>query len=493
MAGAAPLRTILLAPGADLAGFRAGVRGLVAESVPPERVAWASGEAPGLFGAADAPAAGAALAEPRAVALPRAVADLVPMVVPHSDPERYALLYALIWRILGGERQLLEIASDSLVHRLALMRKAIQRDLHKMHAFLRFRRVAEDAGTERFVAWFEPEHHILEAAAPFFVERFRALRWTILTPEASATWDGAALRFGPPGRREDVPPGDGFEAGWRDYYESTFNPARTNLRAMRAEMPKKYWHNMPETAAIPGLIRAAGARTTAMIEREPQMPTKRQPARAVAAMADQDPASLDALNAIIRRSEPLVPGATQAVLGEGPVGATVAFVGEQPGDQEDRQGRPFVGPAGQLLARAMAEAGIDRGEAYLTNAVKHFKFEERGKRRIHQKPTAGEVSHYRWWLDRELEFVGPKLVVALGATAVLALTGKAVPITRARGPFRFERFDNRFQGFITVHPSYLLRLPDEAKADAYASFVDDLRRVETLAQELAGYVCGPSV
>ena len=133
----------------------------------------------------------------------------------------------------------------------------------------------------------------------------------------------------------------------------------------------------------------------------------------------------------------------------------------------------------------MAEAGIDRGASYLTNAVKHFKFEERGKRRIHQKPTAGEVSHYRWWLDRELDFVAPKLVVALGATAVLALTGKAVPITRARGPFRFDRFDNRFQGFITVHPSYLLRLPDEAKEEAYAAFVDDLRRVEALGQEFA--------
>ncbi|KAB1072154.1 UdgX family uracil-DNA binding protein [Methylobacterium planeticum] len=474
-----PLRTVLLGPGADLPGFRAAVRGLVAAGVAPEGVAFASGAAPGLFAPAPAPAEGAA------VPLPRAVADLIAMVVPHRDPERYALLYGLIWRILKGERQLLEVGSDPLVHRLGLMRRAIQRDLHKMHAFLRFRRVPEAAGTERFVAWFEPEHHILEAAAPFFVERFRALRWTILTPEGSAIWDGEAVRFGPPGRREAVPPGDGFEAGWRDYYESTFNPARTNLRAMRAEMPKKYWHNMPETAAIPALIRAAGTRTAQMIEREPQMPTKRQPVRAVAAMADQDPASLDALNALIRRSEPLVPGATQAVLGEGPVGATVAFVGEQPGDQEDRQGRPFVGPAGQLLSRAMAEAGLARDRAYLTNAVKHFKFEERGKRRIHQKPTAGEVSHYRWWLDRELDFVGPKLVVALGATAVLALTGKAVPITRARGPFRFERFDNRFQGFITVHPSYLLRLPDEAKAEAYAAFVDDLRRVEALAQDLA--------
>ncbi|MER2269095.1 UdgX family uracil-DNA binding protein [Methylobacterium oxalidis] len=474
-------RTVALRPGADLEGFRAAVRGLVAEGVPPERVAWTSDGAPDLLGTAAAPAATDA-----PVALPRAAAALVPMVVPHRDPERYGLLYALIWRIRAGERDLLEVASDPLVHRLDRMRKAVARDLHKMHAFLRFRRVPEASGTERFVAWFEPEHHILEAAAPFFVDRFRSLVWTILTPEGSARWDGTALRFGPPGRREDVPAGDSFEAGWRDYYESTFNPARTNLRAMRAEMPRKYWHNMPETLAIPALIRQASSRTAAMIEREPQMPVKRQPARAIAAMADQDPASLEELNAIIRRTEPLVPGATQAVLGEGPVGAAIAFVGEQPGDQEDRQGRPFVGPAGQLLTRALGEAGIDRASAYLTNAVKHFKFEERGKRRIHQKPTAGEVSHYRWWLDRELDFVAPKLVVALGATAVLALTGKAIPITRARGPFRFERLDNRFQGFITVHPSYLLRLPDEAKQDAYAAFVDDLRRVEALGRELAG-------
>ena len=476
-----PFRTARLRIGADLDGFRAAVRDLVAAEVAPDRVAWTIGDAPGLFGdwAADnAPAA--------PLRLPRAVAALVPMVVSHRDPERYALLYGLIWRVLAGERHLPEVASDPLVHRLERMRKAVARDLHKMHAFLRFRRVGERDGREAFAAWFEPDHHILEAAAPFFVARFRSLAWSILTPEGAAHWDGDTLTFGPPGRRADVPEGDGFEAGWRDYYESTFNPARTNLKAMRAEMPKKYWHNMPETAAIPALVRAAQTRTVEMIEREPTVPAKRNPARAVAAMADQAPASLDALNAIIRRTEPLVPGATQAVLGEGPSGATIAFVGEQPGDQEDRQGRPFVGPAGQLLTRALAEAGIDRAASYLTNAVKHFKFEERGKRRIHQKPTAGEVSHYRWWLDRELDFVAPKLVVALGATAVLALTGKAIPITRARGPFRFDRFDDRFQGFITVHPSYLLRLPDEAKAEAYAAFVDDLRRVADLGRELGG-------
>ncbi len=197
-------------------------------------------------------------------------------------------------------------------------------------------------------------------------------------------------------------------------------------------------------------------------------------------MFSDEPKSLAELNRIIAASEPLAPGATKAVLGEGPAGAEIAFVGEQPGDQEDVQGRPFVGPAGQILNRAMAEAGIDRRSVYVTNAVKHFKFEQRGKKRIHQKPTAGEVKHYRWWLAKELDFVGPKVVVALGATAVLALAGKALPIARSRGP---ATFGDR-QGYITVHPSYLLRLPDEAsKKREYEAFVADLKRIKHMAEK----------
>jgi uracil-DNA glycosylase family protein len=207
-----------------------------------------------------------------------------------------------------------------------------------------------------------------------------------------------------------------------------------------------------------------------------QMTLKRRPTRDT---ADERiaPTTLDALNAILAASKPLVPGATRAVLGEGPVGASIAFVGEQPGDQEDRQGRPFVGPAGQLLDRAMSDAGIDRYRVYVTNAIKHFKFEQRGKRRIHQKPTAGEVKHYRWWLDQELRLVHPKLVVALGATAILALAGKPLSIDKFRGR---ADFDGR-AGFITVHPSYLLRVPDRtAKEQAYREFVKDLRSVRRI-------------
>jgi uracil-DNA glycosylase len=189
--------------------------------------------------------------------------------------------------------------------------------------------------------------------------------------------------------------------------------------------------------------------------------------------------SLAGLNAIIAGSAPLVPGATQAVLGEGPEGAAIAFVGEQPGDQEDKQGRPFVGPAGRLLDRALGEAGIDRAESYLTNAVKHFNFVERGKRRLHQRPTAGEVRHYRWWLDKELEFVDPGMTVALGAIAVLALAGKALPIARNRGEAQFRGR----RGFITVHPSSILRQPDDAaRTEAYEAFVADLRQIRRLSR-----------
>jgi len=192
----------------------------------------------------------------------------------------------------------------------------------------------------------------------------------------------------------------------------------------------------------------------------------------------REPKNLTELNKNIRASRPLVPGAKKAVLGEGPIGAPIAFVGEQPGDQEDLQGRPFVGPAGQLLNRAMAEVGIERDRSYLTNAVKHFKFVQRGKRRVHQKPTASEVRHYRWWLDKELAFVQPRLIVALGATAVLALAGKAIPVARSRG----ETDLAGRRCYITVHPSFLLRIPDaDAKQQAHDDFVADLRLVRALA------------
>jgi DNA polymerase len=156
------------------------------------------------------------------------------------------------------------------------------------------------------------------------------------------------------------------------------------------------------------------------------------------------------------------------------------FVGEQPGDQEDLAGRPFVGPAGQLFDRALAEAGIARETVYVTNAVKHFKFEPRGKRRIHKKPNAGEVAACRWWLEKEIAAVKPQLIVALGGTAASALARRPVSVQRERGPVGF----GPLRGFVTVHPSFLLRLPDEsAKAAEYQRFVSDLREVAALMSD----------
>lgn len=466
----ATLVRIALEPGADLDGFRDAVRRLIAEDAPPERVVFDAGPSRDLFGVAPASTVGPLM-------LPKAAGDMIRLVACHSDPERYALLYRMIWRQTHGEKALLEVSSDPLVHRLERMAKSVRRDLHKMHAFVRFRRIGEGEA-ERYVAWFEPEHFIVEATAGFFVDRFRSMDWAILTPKGSLHWDRKALTIGPAAAKDAAPDHDGFETHWLDYYESIFNPARVNPDVMRGEMPVKYWRNLPEAQLIPRMIQEAPQRVQAMIEREASTPMKRNPEKAVAAMADQTPKSLDALNRIIAASEPPAPFSPKAVLGEGPIGAAIAFVGEQPGDQEDLEGRPFIGPAGQVLGRAMAEAGIERSDSYVTNAVKHFKFKPSGKRRLHQSPTAGEVKHYRWWLERELEFVRPKVVVALGATATLALEGKPLPITKSRGPHPFPGWS----GVITVHPSYLLRLPDaEEKHAAYAAFIADLREAARMA------------
>ena len=179
---------------------------------------------------------------------------------------------------------------------------------------------------------------------------------------------------------------------------------------------------------------------------------------------------------------PLYRNATQTVFGEGPVGARLMLVGEQPGDQEDLAGRPFVGPAGKMLDRALADAGIDREEVYVTNVVKHFKNEPRGKRRIHKKPDTSEIDACRWWLDNELAIVQPNVVVALGATAARAVMHKAVTINANRG--RLIELPDHRRAVITVHPSYLLRLLEERdKRREFDRLVKDLRFAADAARQ----------
>ncbi len=470
------MRSVVLAHEVDWEGWRGAARTLALEGAPPDSVVWSVGAPDDLFADGERDPAPA---PPGAFTLPRALVGLAETAIQARDPERFARLYGLIWRAHRGEKHLLEITTDPEVQAVQRLAQAVRRDTHKMRAFVRFREV-EEQGATRYVSWFEPDHYIVEANAAFFVRRFATMVWSILTPYRSVHWTGEALEFGAGASPADVPDDDRLEAYWRAYYSSIFNPARLKIGAMISEMPRKYWKNLPEAAAIPELIRTAPGRVDRMVEQPVISPPK--PARAPAPKPEiaGTPLAEAARDAATCRRCELWQPATQVVFGEGPADARIMMIGEQPGDQEDLAGRPFVGPAGQMLDRAMQEAGLDRSQIYVTNAVKHFKFEPRGKRRIHAKPGTGEIVACKFWLELERQQVRPAVTVMLGASAAQAVFGRTVTISRERG--RPIPLDGNTQGFVTVHPSYLLRLPDaEAKAREYAAFVEDLRRVAALA------------
>jgi len=254
-----------------LAGWREAARALLAAGVPPQDVLWSGDDGvPLLDGLDDTPSTVSVQrpAETRAqqARVPRALLELVEAAACFRDPERWALFYRLVWRVTHGERHLLQVASDPDVHRLLRMEKAVRREIHKMHAFVRFRAVLADGEAEPcYVAWFEPEHPVVERATPFFARRFAAMRWSILTPERCAHWDGEVLAFSPGLPRSAAPDADELEELWRTYYAHTFNPARLRPSAMRAEMPKRYWRNLPEAALIPELVHGAPGRVRRMI------------------------------------------------------------------------------------------------------------------------------------------------------------------------------------------------------------------------------------
>ena len=443
--------------------------------IAPHRIAWGEpGQGGDLFaseGPLPRPPAEAAQAQAS-----RPFLELAQKAALHADPQRFALLYRLLWRLQDKPR-LIEDAADPEVRRLHDLARAVRRDIHKMRAFVRFREVADDQSADldgRFVAWFEPEHHILRANAAFFVNRFTTMRWSILTPRGALHWDGEVLREGPPAVRADAPSGDEMEALWRGYYASIFNPARLKVGAMLKEMPRKYWKNMPEAALISELVAGAQAREAAMVDKGKTL------------FSEERPSSLNEIAAQIQfcRRCQIGCNGTQAVMGEGPGNAALMVVGEQPGDVEEQMGQPFVGPAGRLLRSHLDHAGIDESRIYVTNAVKHFKFVPRGKRRLHQSPTAGEIDVCRWWVESERKLVRPKLVLALGASAARGMLGKTVSVQKVRGePIAL---DDGSELWITTHPSYLLRLQGEGKAAEEEKFAADLRKVAVRLAELAG-------
>ncbi len=482
------MRVVKLEHEEDFEGWRGTARALALAGVRPEEVSWqVEGGAGDLFGSEAVPEY---LGE-GAFSVPRIFLELARAAICHRDPERFALLYALLVR-LRTDPHAAEDAADPLVQRLEAMAKSVRRDMHKMHAFVRFREVKGEVGESRFVAWFEPEHHIVRTNSGFFARRFSNMDWSILTPELSVHWDGAELIFSPGATRADAPSGDPVEETWKTYYRSIFNPARVKVKAMTKEMPKKYWKNMPETALVGELIAGAQQREADMVERSRRKLSEIE--KAGLAAADQAERRLQPGGNALAAWEALLAEAkactrchlykygTQTVFGEGPLDAPIMFVGEQPGDQEDLAGRPFVGPAGQLFDRALKDAGVDRSRSYVTNAVKHFKFEQRGKRRIHSKPQGPEIEACRWWIEQERVLLRPRLTVALGATAARSLFRKNVTITAMRG--RAHALEDGGECWVTVHPSFLLRVRDN-REEEYERFVADLVQVRKRLAKLA--------
>ena len=465
----------------DFDGWRTAARLFRAAGVSPADAVFRIGDRDaGLF---DEVALPADVEAPFGV--PKTFVDVAQSVILHRSPDRFDLMYRLLWR-LKDEPDLMKVVTDVDVADALERAKNVSRASHKMKAFVRFRQVVDELG-EAWVAWFEPAHRVLEKTAPFFVRRFTTMRWSILTPDGSAVWDGKALAIGPPATQDMAPTEDEIETFWKTYYASTFNPARLKTKTMQGEMPKRYWKNLPEAALIHELVAQSAARTDVMVARPAAEPNPRL-AKTLSRM-NRDrafdegfvPSTLEELDQAVQscRRCPLWRDATQGVCGQGPRKARLMIVGEQPGDQEDLAGRPFVGPAGEVLNAALEQAGIDRDDVYVTNAVKHFKHEPRGKRRIHRTPLVSEISACRWWLDAERSLVRPRVILTLGATAALGVTGRKATVMQARGQALAQPDGSTV--LMTVHPAYLLRLPDEAtRRDERGRFVEDLRRVRGL-------------
>ena len=549
-ASADATQTIALDGPIDWYGFVHAARALVEAGAPPARVRWIDGTQPQSAELFDEAPATPALDLPAAcvLLLPATFVERARTALLHADPLRFDLLYRMVWR-LSVDRNLVHDLLDPDRLRLDMLVKAVQREQHKMHAFVRFRRVAlepvdavtdssregggddcsadgrrsksgdvqaeEAEGAEsdravRHVAWFEPEHHVLESVAPFFVRRFAAIDWAILTPRVCVAWNRRKLTFGPGADKADAPAADADEALWLAYYASIFNPARVKVDAMKKEMPRRYWKNLPEATLIAPLLAGAPARVQRMVDAggtervrrrgvavaqqetsgvlqaradvaaatQPIDP-HRPPDPFIAIASDAKPASLDELSrrAAGCRACPIGAGATQMVWGEGAANARLMLVGEQPGDREDLAGRPFVGPAGTLLKRALADLSWPTERLYMTNAVKHFKYELRGKRRIHKTASQREAAVCAGWLEAEIAAVRPEALIALGATAARSLLGRAVPIGANEGEWLTERADGR-PVLIVQHPAALLRTVDGDAEIIYRRWVELLRRAD---------------
>ena len=422
---------IALAHETDWAGWRHATRALVLAGIAPDRVVW------GIGGAADPlpPAQ-----EGAGFTVSRTLLALSGQAIQARDRGRFALLFRLIAIAhAAGAPDPADLAAAQALAR------AVRADAHRLRTHLRFLSMRDG----RLVGWYEPAHFVLAANAGLIAARAPDLAVSILTPDLAAHADTAGLRFGP---GVPVPADDAALVDWWQIHAAA--------ALADAEPPA----DPPPPAE--------------QLDEAPRPPTR--PALApVVLSARPDPALLEAAAEAGGCTRcPIAGLGTHAVFGEGPADARLMLIGEQPGDQEDVIGRPFVGPAGQMLDRALEEAGLDRRTLYITNAVKHFKYTQRGPRRLHQSPEAGEIEACRFWLDVEMVRLDPRVLVLLGGSAGRAMLGRPVTVGRERG--RPIEVAGRI-ALLTVHPSFLLRISDaDAQAREYAAMVRDLQAAKAL-------------
>lgn len=462
------------------ASWREAARSVLAEGWRPEFVQWSdSQDQSSLFATLDKPAP---TLTRKVGTVPRAFMDVAELVACARFEGRWDLLYRMLFRISEGDSDLLKRISDADVHLAFDLAKSVKKDIHKMHAFVRFKVVNEGQIDEHYVAWHKPEHLTVRLGTPFFERRFGDKPWTIFTPDESASWNGEALSFGPGIPAHEFQTTDSLDEMWKSYYKSIFNPARIKLKAMRAEMAPKYWSHLPETEIIRELVRKAPVRLQGMAEDQYKA-------------APVPTGSLEEVAAAARACQacPIHHMATQTVFGVGPANADVMIIGEQPGDDEDLTGVPFSGPAGQILDEALRGAGLARESLYVTNAVKHFKHELRGKMRIHKKPTGRESETCRPWLEAEIARVQPKLIFALGATAGTAILGRLPSIAKERGHLQTsDRWNTSV--ILSWHPAAILRaMTPEERTQRLSQLTEDLRRALSDAKIAAGRAPNPAI
>lgn len=459
----------------SFAHWRDTARQAASAAIPPSGVRFEYGTDQQLLFGGSQPLPQEANGESAPLRIPKAFLKLCERVALHSSPRRYDLLYRMLWRLSHGEPRLLEDAVDPDVATAERMQKAVSRDAHKAKAFVRFHQPPDrDAAPVDYVAWHRADHHILTLVAPFFSRRFPASRWLISTPFESVSWDLTNLHYGPGLPRQALPNEGDLVGLWKTYYAAAFNPARKKEKAMLREMPRRYWSTMPETQLLPEMLASADRRAAELAQRAASTQATALPYLP----ADRGVASLREAAAACRGCDLCEP-ATQTVFGDGPQHARLMLVGEQPGDEEDRAGEPFVGPAGRVLGESLAAAGVDRGEVYLTNTVKHFRFVQRGKRRVHQKPLIRHVNACSPWIEAEIDAVRPQAIVCLGATAAQALIRRDFKLRDHRGRVSVHGSSAQILG--TYHPSAVLRARTPEERDQYfRAIVEDLRQAAAL-------------